>query len=108
VPVGASGSSSIRTRLFVPAGIPSHETAGDSLAPLQLLVSGRDEPGASEPTLIIKAPDGAEDDTGWNTGCTGTGDDGVEGEGATEVHPQERRREMKIMAESIDQRLSIT
>jgi len=56
VPAGASGSSRISTRLFVPAGIISHDTEGDSFAPVQVLIAGTRDPGVSEPTCSVNEP----------------------------------------------------
>ena len=56
VPAVASGSSMIRTKLLVPGGTFSHDTAGDSLAPVQVYASGNTAPGASASTRIEKLP----------------------------------------------------
>ena len=56
VPAGASGSSMIRTKLLVPGGTFSHDTAGDSLAPVQVYASGNTAPGTSASTRTEKLP----------------------------------------------------
>lgn len=42
VPRGASGSSTISTRLFVPSGIPSHCSGGEIFSPSQVYFDGID------------------------------------------------------------------
>lgn len=101
----------MRTRLFVSAGIPLHDTAGDSLAPLQVYSSGRAEPGLRESTLKMSVPDdSAGCSGGWPDGA-GWGDtDGVcGGDGdIVEVHPPEITNAESITARGINQRICIT
>jgi hypothetical protein len=92
VPAGASGSSSIRTRLCVPAGTFCHETSGDSDAPLQVQESGRTDPGTRESTASVNGPDetgtcvcGVDD----RATAVGTGA-GLAPGGAVVVHPHTR------------------
>jgi hypothetical protein len=79
----------ISTRLFVPDGIISQDTAGDSLAPKQVLAAGSGEPGESEPTLMVNVPAGAAEATGGEIDpVVGVGDtDSGAAEGAGAVHP---------------------
>ena len=87
LPFGASGSSRIRTRLFVELGTPLHATSGDSLAPLQVETSGRTEPGVREATLIINVSGGPVVTICWFAG--GEGEEEPKEEGAGDVHPPE-------------------
>ena len=101
----------MRTRLFVSAGIPLHETAGDSLEPLQVYTSGRAEPGLSESTLRVNTPDEAADRTGcWPDGAGWKDPDGgcgVDGD-VVEVHPPKITSADRITTENVNQRISIT
>jgi hypothetical protein len=50
----------IRTRLFVPGGMPSQDTGGDPPAPLQVYASGSAEPGAREAAFSVRLSDAGE------------------------------------------------
>jgi hypothetical protein len=77
----------INTRLFVPEGIISQDTAGDSLAPRQVLATGSGEPGESEPTFNVNVPAGIADDAGGEIDPVGEDAESVAAEGAGAVHP---------------------
>ena len=105
VEFGASGSSRIRTRLFVPTGIPSHATSGVSPAPLQVYTSGRTDPPTRESTRRVNAGDGFDAEvrlSGFTTGeLAGEDDVGV-------VHPARKTKTLMITAAGISQRFCIT
>jgi hypothetical protein len=101
VPFDASGSSRIRARLFVPFGILSQETAGDSLAPLQVYRSGNADPGARDATERERVPAGPDADTG---DAGGDGESGLPGCCDTDVHPDARRNTNTRSTVNPDQR----
>src|ERR1019366_8250771 len=57
VPAGASGSSMIRAKLTVPAGVPLHSSAGETSAASQVCFFGITAPGANAVLLSTSAID---------------------------------------------------
>jgi len=89
VPAVASGSSTIRTKLLVPDGTFSHDTAGDSLAPVQVYASDNTAPGTSASTRTEKNPVPAAGEFVVGVAAAGDGDWGADiGCGAVQPHSQ--------------------
>ena len=89
VPAGASGSSTTRTKLLVVGGTFSHDTAGDSLAPVQVYASGNTAPGTSASTRAEKNPVPAAGEFVVGVAAAGDGDWGADiGCGAVQPHSQ--------------------
>ena len=55
VPRGASGSSTMRTRVSVPSGIPTTSSDGEESSPSHVKGTGIDAPGPNAVELIPKA-----------------------------------------------------
>jgi len=84
----------IRTKLLVPGGTFSHDTAGDSLAPVQVYASGNTAPGTSASTRTEKLPFSVAGRFVTGVASAGEGDGGADS-GCGDVQPHSQRADAR-------------